>query len=94
MYTYNVFAYGFAPDEEKIIKKMLPTKESYLTLTDCFTDLIAVNSYAILINVPAVSFEDWDMLWEYYLEIEVVPETVVLVGDGIVPKKLKHSVRL
>lgn len=29
------------------------------------------------------------MLWDFYLEFEVVPETVVLVGDGIVPKKLK-----
>lgn len=94
MYTYNVFAYGFTPEEEKTIKKMLPTKESYLTLTDCFIDLIAINSYAILISVPAVSFEDWDMLWEYYLEIEVVPETVVLVGDGIVPKKLEGKIQV
>lgn len=94
MYTYNVFAYGFAPDEEKIIKKMLPTKESYLTSTDCFTDLIAINSYAMLINVSAVSFEEWDILWEYYLELEVVPETVVLVGDGIVPKKLKGKIQV
>lgn len=94
MYTYNVFAYGFTPDEEKIIKKMLPTKESHLTSTDCFTDLIAVNSYAMLINVPAVSFEDWDMLWDFYLELEVVPETVVLVGDGIVPKKLKGKIQV
>lgn len=94
MYTYNVFAYGFTPDEEKIIKKMLPTKESRLSSTDCFTDLIAINSYAMLINVPAVSLEDWDMLWDFYLELEVVPETVVLVGDGIVPKKLKGKIQV
>lgn len=94
MRTYNVFAYGFTPDEENIMRKVLPAKESYLTSADCFTDLIAVNSYAILINVPAVSFEDWDMLWEYYLEIDVVPETVVLVGDGIVPKRLKGRIQV
>ena len=49
MYTYNVFAYGFTHDEEKMIKKMLPIKESNFTSTDCFTDLIAISSYAILI---------------------------------------------
>lgn len=94
MNTYNVFAYGFTQEEEKNIKKMLPTKDSYLTSTDCFIDLIAIKSYALLINVPTVSLEDWDMLWEYYLELEVVPETVVLVGDGIVPKKLKGKIQV
>lgn len=94
MCTCNVFAYGFTQKEEKTIKKMLPTKESKLISTDCFTDIIAISSYAILINDPAVSFEDWGMFWEYYLECDVVPETVVLVGDGIVPEKLKGKIQI
>ena len=34
------------------------------------------------------------MFWEYYLELGVVPETVVLVGDGIVPQKSKGRIQI
>lgn len=88
----NVFAYGFTQEEEKIIKKMLPAKESYLTSTDCFTDLIAVNSYAIFINASEVPYDEWDILWEYYLEVGVVAEALVIVGGVIIPEQLKKKV--
>ena len=48
--TYYIFTYGFTAIEENIIGKMLPDKKSVLVSTDCFTDLVACNSYAILIS--------------------------------------------
>lgn len=45
--TYYIFTYGFTAIEENIIRKMLPDKKSILVSTDCFTDLVACNSYAV-----------------------------------------------
>lgn len=90
----HIFAYGFTLDEEKIIEKMLPTKESVLISIDCFTDLIACNSYLMIINVPAVSHDDLNMLWDFYLEVGPVSESVVLVGDVRVPKQLKNKMQI
>ena len=53
IHTDNVFSYGFTQFEEGCIRKLLPAKKSYLTSTECFTDVIACNSYAIFIaEVP------------------------------------------
>lgn len=89
-----MFTYGFAPNEEKFIEKMLPTKKSTLTSTDCFTDIIACKSYAIIINMSAVSDDDLDMLWDYYLEVGMTSESVVLVGNVNVPKQLKNKMQV
>lgn len=94
IHTNNVFTYGFTPNEEKFIEKMLPTKKSILTSTDCFTDIIACKSYAILINMSAVSDDDLDMLWDYYLEVGLTSESVVLVGNVNVPKQLKNKMQV
>ncbi len=53
--TYYIFTYGFTAIEENIIGKMLPDKKSVLVSTDCFTDLVACNSYAILIHAASVA---------------------------------------
>ncbi len=67
--TYYIFTYGFTAIEENIIGKMLPDKKSVLVSTDCFTDLAACNSYAILIHAASVADEDFKMLWNYYLKV-------------------------
>ena len=69
IHTDNVFSYGFTQFEEGCIRKLLPAKKSYLTSTECFTDVIACNSYAIFINAMTVSADDLQMLWEFYLEV-------------------------
>ena len=65
----HIFTCGFTVIEENIIGKMLPDKKSVLVSTDCFTDLVACNSYAILIHAASVADEDFKMLWNYYLEV-------------------------
>ena len=67
--TYHIFTYGFTAIEENIIGKMLPDKKSVLVSADCFTDLVACNSYAILIHAASVADEDFKMLWNYYLKV-------------------------
>lgn len=70
--TYYIFTYGFTAIEENIIGKMLPDKKSVLVSTDCFTDLVACNSYAILIHAVSVADVDFKMLWNYYLEVGAI----------------------
>ncbi len=60
-----------------------------MTSTECFTDLIAINSYAILINVMTVYADDLEMSWEFYLEVGPTSETFVLVEYAKIPKQLK-----
>lgn len=66
--TYHIFTYGFTAIEENTIGKMLPDKKSVLVSTDCFTNLIACHSYAILIHAASIADENFKMLWRYYLE--------------------------
>ena len=89
IHTDNVFSYGFTQFEEGCIRKLLPTKKSYLTSTECFTDIFACNSYAIFINTMMASADDLKMLWEFYLEVGPASETVVLVGYTEIPRQLK-----
>lgn len=60
--THHIFTYGFTAVEKNIIGKMLPDKKSILVSTDCFTDLKACHSYAILIHAASVADEDFKML--------------------------------
>lgn len=92
--TYDVFSYGFAAIEENYIKTMLPNKKSVFTPTDCFTDIIACNSYAVFINTATASDSDLNMLWDYYLEVGATPETVILVGNIDIPKRMKKQIRV
>lgn len=51
-----------------------------LPSTDCFTDLVVGNSYAILIHAAPVADEDFKMLWNYYLEVGAnALEAVIIV---------------
>lgn len=90
--TYHIFTYGFTAIEENIIGKMPPDKKSVLVSTDCFTDLVACSSYAILIHAASVEDEDFKMLWNYYFEVGAnALETVIIVGNTDVPKQLKNE---
>lgn len=75
-----------------MIKNVLPAKDSILTSTDCFTDIIACISYATIINIPSVSDADLEMLWDYCIEVGfAMSETIILVGDVDIPKQLKKN---
>lgn len=93
-HTDAVFVYGFLQSEERFIQKMLPTKESYLVSTDCMTDILATNSYAIFIKANAASEHDLQLLWSYYLEVSPTSDTVVLVGNTVVPKALQNEIKV
>jgi hypothetical protein len=69
--AYHIFTYGFTAIEENIIGKMLPDKKSVLAAADCFTDLAACSSYAILIHAASVADEDFKMLWKQLLLREI-----------------------
>lgn len=93
--TYHIFTYGFTAIEENIIGKMLPDKKSVLVSTDCFTDLIACHSYAILIHAASIADEDFKMLWNYYLEAGAnALETVIVVGNTDIPKRIKKRIKV
>lgn len=93
--TYRIFTYGFNAIEENIMGKMLPDKKSVLVSTDCFTDLIACNSYAILIHATSVADEDFKMLWNYYIEVGAnASETVIVVGNTDIPKQIKKRIKV
>ena len=94
LHTDAVFVYGFSQSEEQYIQKMLPTQESYLISTDCMTDILAINSYVIFIKVNAVSEQDLQLLWDYYLEVSPTWDTVVLIGNPVVPKALKNEIKV
>lgn len=95
IYANTVFVYGFTPIEEKVIEKLFPVKGSTLTSTDCFTDIIACNSYIAIINILAVSDVDLEMLWDYCIEIgSAMSEVIILVGKVNIPKQIKSKIQV
>ena len=73
---------------------LLYTSKNILVLTDWFTDLVACNSYAILIHAASVANEEFKMLWNDYLEVGTnALEVIIVVGNTDVPKQLKKRIK-
>lgn len=87
----DVMIYGFSETEEALVASAAPNKETRVTNTACFTDLLALPAYAQIVNVSATASEDLETLFEYYTEVGSFSETVILVGNANIPDSLKKK---
>ncbi|MCD7863701.1 MAG: hypothetical protein LUG61_09420 [Lachnospiraceae bacterium] len=64
-HTDLIMMYGFSEDEVSRAETVLPNKQAEIADVECFTDILAVRSYAVLINVSNISRTDLEMFFEY-----------------------------
>ncbi len=80
-----VGTFGLTPEQNMVVEKNLPTKNSYVMATDDVTDIIASNTFAIIINNDALPDSEKSELETFLLEILPVSEVIVLLGNVTAP---------
>ena len=91
-HTDAIMMYGFSEDEVKRAETVLPNKKAEIVNIDCFTDILATCSYAIILNVSNTEKSDLETFFEFYTEVGYFSEILIIVGDTDIPKNLKKSI--
>lgn len=93
-HTDLIMMYGFSEDEVRQAETILPNKKAEVADIECFTDILAVRSYAILINAPNTAKNDLETFFKYYTEVGYFSEILIIVGNTYIPENLKKSIHL
>lgn len=77
-------------EQREIIKRNLPAKGCEMIKAGCYTDLIAISAFALIIDSALLKPDELDTILNYYLEIDgCFSETVVFFGAVSLPPQLK-----
>lgn len=89
MKPFEIMIYGLNEMEIKRIEA-IAAKRGVVYSTDSVTDLIATVSDMIICS----SSENLSTLFDFYQEIGYFSETVILIGDIVLPKALRNKVNV
>ena len=92
MHAKLIATFGLNEDENAYIEKNLPQKECEIMDTDVVTDIVASSEFAVIVRADAMSQADIDLLYDYYGEVAPLSETVIFIGDVMIPAKLKNHI--
>ena len=92
MHAKLIATFGLNEDEKAYIEKNLPQKECEIMDTDVVTDIVASSEFAVIVRADAMSQADIDLLYDYYGEVAPLSETVIFIGDVMIPAKLKNHI--
>ena len=92
MHANLIATFGLNEDENAYIEKNLPQKECEIMDTDVVTDIVASSEFAVIVRADAMSQADIDLLYDYYGEVAPLSETVIFIGDVMIPAKLKNHI--
>lgn len=88
-YQNNIMTFGLDEDEVQKIESVRPTASTIVRNADDFTDLIAIGSFALIINWDCMTIDNKQILFDYYTEVEAFTENVVLLGTPTLPAHLQ-----
>jgi biotin operon repressor len=92
MHANLIATFGLNEDEKAYIEKNLPQKECEIMDTDVVTDIVASSEFAVIVRADAMSQADMDLLYDYYGEVAPLSETVIFIGDVMIPAKLRNHI--
>ena len=92
MHANLIATFGLNEDENAYIEKNLPQKECEIMDTDVVTDIVAASEFAVIVRADAMSQADMDLLYDYYGEVAPLSETVIFIGDVMIPAKLRNHI--
>lgn len=86
-----IVVYGLTKEQIKEIEESVTIKDCEVYSTECFTDTIALPLMASIVVWSALSKDDKAFFVEYYSDVVLFAETVILIGDvGVdIPKDMK-----
>ena len=89
-----IVTYCLTKEQNSTIAGCLPVSCYRLFSTDCFTDIIAIPSAAVIINADELSKEETETLFGFYEEIcNSSADTIIWLGGQILPKSLQRYVK-
>ena len=90
----RILMYGVPVEQQTKIAKLYPSKKRYeLSETDELRDLIAVPAKAIVINPHALSEDEKNLMFEFYLQVHAPDNSLAMIFTEPIniPAVLKHS---
>lgn len=89
---HRIITYGLTNEENSIILKNIPAHDYKVINTECATDIIAFSASAVIINAAKLSNDDYNMITDYYTEINgCTYETVIWIGAPVPQGALKKQ---
>lgn len=89
---HRIITYGLTDKENSSILKNIPASDYKVMNTECTADIIAFSASAVLINAAKLSNNDYNMIIDYYTEINgCTYETVILIGTPVPQGALKKQ---
>lgn len=80
-----VGTFGLTPEQNMVVEKNLPTKNSRVMATHDVTDLMAYNLFALIVNYDALPDSEKSEFESYLLEVIPISEAIVLLGNVTAP---------
>jgi len=91
---HRISTYGLTEEQHEYVRQNIPARDYEVMDTDCPTDLIAISASALIIDASKLSTDDFEMLVDYYTEINgCTDETVLWLGDPKPPVSLRKTLK-
>ncbi len=90
----RILMYGVSVEQQTKIAKLYPLEKGYeLSETDELRDLIAVPAKAIVINPQALSEDEKDLMFDFYMQVHAHDNSMAMIFTKPIniPAALKHS---
>lgn len=88
----RIICFGLNEEQYAMVQTCLPAKGYELLVTDCPTDLIAINAFALIIYAPSLDSASVEMISDYYTEVgNGADETVFWLGYPKPPSHLRKK---
>ncbi len=91
---HRISTYGLTEEQNEFVRQNIPACDYEVMNTDCPTDLIAISASALIIDASKLSVDDFEMLVDYYTEINgCTDETVLWLGDPKPPVSMRKTLK-
>jgi biotin operon repressor len=88
-----VITFGLTEEENNLVLENLPSKECKMMATDCYTDLIAIPCFALVVNPDEMISDEAETILDYYVDIEgCFSETVIFTHHIDIPVSIRKKV--
>lgn len=90
MNEHRIITFGLTKDQNAIVAAYLPTRDYEVFETDAPTDIIAINSIAMIIHASDLDENSVSVIFDYYSDVNgCTDETVIWLGEPKPPKELQ-----
>ena len=91
---HRISTFGLTEEQNEFVRQNTPVRDYEVLDTDCPTDLIALSTSALIVNVSALEQDNLQMILDYYTEVkDCTDETVLWLGEPKPPVSLRKTLK-